>query len=92
MSEDQFTKLEKYLDERFDIMEQRFDFAEQHMREQFDDVRSDLDKLRNTLDGIAQRLDHDDTERTAMSSKLDRHDHWIKQLADHQEVKLEPQA
>jgi hypothetical protein len=79
--DDQWTKLFAYLEERFD-----------GVHAEIQDVRDEVNGLRNTLDGIANRLDHDDTERTAMSSKLDRHGRWITQLADHSQVKLEPQA
>lgn len=104
MTDDQFTKLEKYLDERFDIMEQRFNFTERYMRERFDalesmlDTKADkdqLDQLRNTVDGIAGHLDTIETELATRDHqtdrRLDQHQDWIRQLADHSHAELDPQ-
>jgi hypothetical protein len=103
MSDDQFTRLEKYLDERFDLLEKRIDFNEQLMRSEFATVRSEVagvrsevDHVRNAVDGIAGRLDTIETEMAArnhqVDRRLDRHEGWIKKLADHSSVRLDPQA
>ena len=79
MSEDQFTKLFKYMTERFDELETKVDTKADG---------SQVEHLQSTLDGVAHRLDIDDTERLAMSNRLERHERWIGQLADRAKLEL----
>jgi uncharacterized protein YaaN involved in tellurite resistance len=128
MTDDQFTRLEKYLDERFGLIDKRMDFNEQRTQEQLDaigqrfdrfELRMDaneqrtregfeaigqrldemagsVDRLTNTVDGIVGKLDTIETELTArnhqVDRRFDRQERWIKQLADHSSVRLDPQA
>ncbi len=69
MSDDQFTKLFKYMQERFDVLEAKVD------------SKADGERTYSLLDGIAKRLDIEEDERAAMKSQLNRHDGWIQQLA-----------
>jgi len=100
MSNDQFTKLEKYLDERFDIMEQRFDFTEQYMRgrfdavdERFDKVDARFDRLEGVVDTLAADVSTVKDELAVhiyqTTRRLDQHQSWIGQLADCSQVKLD---
>jgi hypothetical protein len=105
MTDDQFAKLERYLDERFDIIEQRMDFTERYMTERFNaleakvDAKADrdqVDKLRNIVDGVVSRLDTIETELTVRhhqtDERLDRHEGWIKHLATQTQVRLESES
>jgi hypothetical protein len=87
--DEQEARLTKRLDKRFDDgflklyhdLSQLFEarFAEQDAKLESFDVR--LDRLQITLDGLVKRQESDDHERTALSSKVDRHEGEIKQLA-----------
>lgn len=68
MSEDQFTKLFNYMQERFDNVDVKFD-----------DVYKRLDEINNHLDKLAVKADTDDTERLVMARQLDRHLEWIEE-------------
>jgi DNA-binding ferritin-like protein len=65
MSDDQFTKLFKYMEKRFNEVDARFDTTAD---------RSQVDRLQVAVDRIASRLDTDDTERAALTSQIDRHE------------------
>ena len=65
MSDDQFRKLFKYVEEMRAEMNARFDATAD---------RSQVDRLQVAVDRIASRLDTDDTERTALTSQIDRHE------------------
>jgi hypothetical protein len=77
MSDDQFTKLFKYMEKRFDEVEIRFD-----------EVNERIDKVMNTLLELAKRQEINDEERLVMGHQLDRLDAWVHQLADKIGVKL----
>ncbi len=80
------------------------DFDEQFLKlfKAIEGVRSDVsdikenmvtkDEMYTRLDGIAQRLDIDDSERTAMVAQLDRHEGWIHQLAGKTDTDLAVEA
>lgn len=82
MSEDQFTKLYKYMQQQFG--EIRAELETKASAEQ-------LNQVYNIVDGIAKRLDADDQELAAMTAQLDRHDRWIGQLAENTGTKLQPE-
>jgi hypothetical protein len=97
--DEQEVRLTKRLDERlndqlatfFGQMSRYFDkrFAEQDAKLESFDVR--LDRLQITLDGLVKRQETDDHERIALSSKVDRHEGWIKQLAAKTGSQLSPE-
>ncbi len=77
MSDDQFTKLFRYIqdfrhevDERFEKVDQRFD------------------RIETIMDGFAGDLTTNTQEVTAMQSKLHRHDKYIEALATKTDVNL----
>lgn len=72
MSDDQFTKLFKY-------MQQEFRKLHVEMASKADAAQ--VDRVYNAVDGIAKRLDTDEAEHSALSSQVSRHEGWIKQLA-----------
>jgi len=74
MSDDQFTKLFKYVERRFDEVEARLDAR-------FDKQDARIDSILGALDAIAKNQEIEEHERLAMSHQLDRHERWIKQVA-----------
>ena len=72
MSEDQFTKLFKYMTDRFDRIEKELDKKAN---------AEDLQRVQNTLDSIAQREEADDDERLVMSHQLTRVNDWIEKAS-----------
>lgn len=82
MTNDQFTKLFNHMNQRFDEVEAKLETKAN---------RSQVDHIQQTLDGIANRLDRDDVERAAIIDKLDRHEHWIGQLARNTDTQLVPE-
>jgi predicted nucleic acid-binding Zn-ribbon protein len=80
MSDDQFTKLFKYIERRFD-----------ELAHEVEDVRGQVSQVNGTVDGIAKQLDTDAAERAAITRQLDRHDRWHHQTADKLGLKLDYQ-
>ncbi len=80
MSDDQFMKLFKAIEDvKSDVRDVKESMA----------TKSDVGDIQNQLDGIAARLDDDDTERAALEAKVDRHEGWVRQLADTTGLKLD---
>lgn len=52
-------------------------------------LRVTVDQHTSVLDGIAKDVKDWNTEIVAVRARLDRHDQWFKQLADHLNVKLQ---
>lgn len=77
----QWTKLFRYLDERFAVVDDKLEAHDQR-----------FDRLDTTLDGIASVIDDQATEQVAMKSQLNRHDRWIHQLAHKLGLKLKTGA
>jgi len=78
MSQDEFTKLFKYIDDRLNKTEATI----------ATDVASLREEVRQGFDQIAARLDDDDTERAAYEAVANRHDAQIQELANHIGLKL----
>lgn len=72
MSEDQFTKLFKYMTDRFDRIEKELDKKAN---------AEDLQRVQNTLDSIAQREEINDDERLVISHQLTRVNDWIEKAS-----------
>ena len=71
MSQDEFTKLFRYLTERFDKIDKQFEAQA---------VR--FDKLETLIDQVLKQQEVDEEERLVMGHQLDRLDRWVHELAD----------
>lgn len=69
MSEDEFTKLFKYIEEFRSEVNRRFDNTAS---------KSNMDHLVNTLDTFLKRLDANETEQLARDAQFDRLVEWAK--------------
>ena len=79
MSADEFTKLFRYMEERFD----RIDKALENKAEKLD-----VERILGALDALAKRQEIDEEERLVMGHQLERLDRWVHQLADKIGVQL----
>lgn len=70
MSTDEFTRLFKYMEERFDRIDKRFD-----------ETNARIDKIIDSLNMLAKRQEIDEEERLVMGHQLERLDQWVHQLA-----------
>ncbi|HUC78780.1 MAG TPA: hypothetical protein VMQ58_00905 [Candidatus Saccharimonadales bacterium] len=73
MSEDQFTKLFKYMQDQFKLVNQKLDDKAS---------ASDMQMVLNLLDSIVKRQEISDDERLVMGHQLDRLDRWTHELAN----------
>jgi hypothetical protein len=72
MSEDQFTKLFKYMQGEFKLINQKLDDKAS---------AGDMQMVLNSLDSIVKRQEISDDERLVMGHQLDRLDRWTHELA-----------
>lgn len=79
MSQDEFTKLFRYMTERFDKVDQTLERKAETV---------DVQRTLSLLDKIVKQQEIDDHERLAMGHQLDRLDRWIHELADKVGYKL----
>ena len=77
MSDDQFTKLFKYMDERFSVVDKRFD-----------DIQGSIENLHGTVVDYAEHLDTYAQEMAAMDHKIDRLERYIQIIAEKTGVDL----
>lgn len=54
-----------------------------------DDIVRILDRQTTVLDGIAKDVKDWNTEMVMVRARLDRHDQWFKQMAEHINIKLQ---
>jgi hypothetical protein len=80
MSDDQFTKLFKYMERRFDEIGGRIDRLGHR-----------LSSLEGLIDTVVKRQEIDEHERAVIIHQLDRHDRWHHQAADKLGMKLDYQ-
>jgi polyhydroxyalkanoate synthesis regulator phasin len=73
MSEDQFMKLFRYMEDFRKEVNERFDATA---------TKSDTENLRNTVVDFASHLDEYAAEMAAMQHKIDRLERYIQVLAD----------
>ncbi len=73
MSEDEFTRLFKYMTERFDKVDKALEEKASS---------ADMQRVLGLLDALAKRLEISDEERLVMGHQLDRLNRWTHDLAD----------
>lgn len=87
MNEDQFNQQFAKL---YAHMDKRFDKIEAELEKKAD--KTEINGIYDKLDHIIGRLDEDDTERTAMTAQLDRHERWHHEVADQVGLTLQHDA
>ena len=73
-----FSELIEYLDQKFT-----------HIDERLDAMKKDFVDLQTSVDAYTKRADTFFQEMVALFHKVDRHEKWIKQIADRLGIKLE---
>ena len=79
MSQDEFTKLFKYMSGEFKIIHEQLAQTA---------TKVELDHLLNVVDGFAKQNETYMQEMLALGHVVDRHDGWIHQVAKAADVKL----
>ena len=79
MSQDEFTKLFKYMQKEFGSVHNRLDNTA---------TKQDFDRLTNAVDAYAKQAETYMQEMLALSHKVDRPECWINQVADQTGVRL----
>ena len=80
MSDDQFTKLFKYIQE-----------FRNEMHREVARIDARFDDIYGLLDEDLKRRETDEQERLLINHQLNRHVGWFKQLATHTDAKLTPE-
>jgi hypothetical protein len=80
MSDDQFTKLFKYMQG-----------IHTEMQEGFKRVDKRFDHVYSVLDSILKQLESHDQELLIADYQRERHEGWIKQLAENTQTQLTPE-
>ena len=78
MSEDQFTKLFKYMEKRFDDVDGRFDKVDER-----------IDRLVSSMDGFVKILEDERAENAARDAQFERLLAWARKVSDKTGVPLE---
>ncbi len=79
MVQDEFTKLFKHMNSRFDSLEKRFDETA---------TKTQVDKLFGAVADLGANLKSYHKELLALGQKVDRLERWIHQIAQETGVKL----
>lgn len=77
MSHDEYTKLYKYMQQRFAEIDRRFERVDQR-----------FDQIYSLIDAFIKRHEVQEQEQAAIKSQLNRHDAWISELAKASNVQL----
>jgi len=94
----EFSELVKYLDEKFGKVDTRFNklFNVFATKEDVQDIKKDIGGLKGSLealtisvDKLAKAVGDMHQEYIAIIATVDRHEKWIKQIAEKLGVKLE---
>jgi len=94
----------KRVDQRFQKIDERFEQIDQRFQKLFDvfatkedlkeateklATKEDFDNLFNSVDAYAKKADTYFQEMVMLAHKVDRHEKWIRQIAEKLGVKLE---
>lgn len=80
MKDDEFTKLFRYMEKRFDDMDKRFDDTSS---------KQQVDHLISTIDHFVARLDTNETEQIIHNAQLDRLLDWARKVSVKTGIPLE---
>lgn len=80
MSEDQFTKMFKYVQEQFSLVNEKLDQTA---------TQQSLDRLVNTVDSFVKRLDDNDIENAALNSQFRKLLAWAHKVSEKTGIPLE---
>jgi hypothetical protein len=72
MSDDQFTKLFKYMQDNFAVINNKLDTKAS---------QDSLDRLTNTIDSFVKRLDHTEIEQASRDLQFDRLLSWAREVS-----------
>lgn len=72
MSEDQFTKLFKYIEKRFDLVDRELKNKSS---------QESLDRLTNTIDSFVKRLDDSEIEQVSRDQQFKRLLEWAREVS-----------
>ncbi len=72
MNQDEFTKLFKYVQKRFDSMDQKLDDKSS---------QASLDRLTNTIDSFVKRLDDAEIEQVSRDAQFERLLDWARKVS-----------
>lgn len=96
MKED-FSELVEYLDEKFSGIDTRFDRVDErigHIEDKLERLeetkadKADINNLLNAVDAYAKKADTYFQEMAALTSKMNRLERWIQEVADKVGVEL----
>jgi hypothetical protein len=95
MDDDQFTKLSKQIADMGEQFGEQFAKLYQHTERQFGEVHTRMDQLESRMssleggvDSVLKNQETDQQERLIANHQLDRHEGWIKQLAQKTDTSL----
>jgi|WetSurMetagenome_2_1015567.scaffolds.fasta_scaffold960346_2 hypothetical protein len=77
MSQDEFTRLFQYMQQKFDAIDN-----------QFEQVNNKVNRLTNTVDAYAKKVDDYSLETAMLSHRANRHEGWINQISVETGVQL----
>jgi chromosome segregation ATPase len=80
------------VDQQFEAVNRRFDIVHGELHAIRTDMRGLHGKfsvLQSAVDGYAARMERYDQEQAVIGHKTDRHERWIRQLADKSSAKLD---
>jgi nitrate/nitrite-specific signal transduction histidine kinase len=80
MSEDQFTKLFKYMQNEFSVVNEKLDSKAS---------QDSLDRLVNTVDGFVKRIDDYEIEQISRDRQFDRLLDWARKVSEKTGIPLE---
>ena len=80
MNDDQFTKLFKYVQEQFGLVNDKLDEKAS---------QASLDKLTNTIDGFVKRLDDNETEQSMRDRQFEKLLEWARKVSEKTGIPLE---
>lgn len=86
-----YSELIEYLDEKFSVVDERFDSIDKKFKEtdkRLEEIEKRINQLVNSVDRLTKAMEIYHHEQLAISSKVDRHEKWITQIAEKVGIEL----